>query len=119
MTPEEQQIAIAEACGWQECTNTGFSIQGIMPKISPRYCNWHRPAPSPSEEDTRSWYWLPDYLNDLNAIHEAEKTLEIPEVFTYEVELSNAATRNGEYMWHATAAQRAEAFLRTLGKYKL
>ena len=52
----------------------------------------------------------PDYLNDLNAMHEAEKTLKVSEIIPY-----------GENVGHdmkATAAQRAEAFLKTLNLYK-
>lgn len=43
MTPEAQRIAIAEACGWQ--------LLGGM---------WHHPIGG----------FIPDYLNDLNAMHE-------------------------------------------------
>jgi hypothetical protein len=52
---------------------------------------------------------LPDYLNDLNAMHEAE--------WFIMNELSVEYVRNLEKIsciWHASAAQRAEAFLKTL-----
>ena len=58
---------------------------------------------------------LPDYLNDLNAMHEAEKIIWehinpiIP--FTFEWHLDDMGV---ERIAHATAAQRAEAFLKTL-----
>ena len=61
----------------------------------------------------------PDYLNDLNAMHEAEKMLRKP------MKGSDTDTIIGDrmhkyaeligYAFGATAAQRAEAFLRTLG----
>lgn len=73
-------------------------------------------------------YWVRDYCNDLNAMHEAEKTLTIQQK---ENEYSDNLTqvviylKRGltiglvEYLGiHATARQRAEAFLRTLGKWE-
>jgi hypothetical protein len=99
MTPEEQRTAIAEACGWK----TGY-------------------------RDPEAWHPLPDYLNDLNAMHEAEKVLGILERGTYQNILGLACggireDDGGHFVSHresihATAAQRAEAFLRTIGKWK-
>ncbi len=62
-------------------------------------------------------YEIPNYCTDLNAMHEAEMTLPtLPD------------NRRSEFRWrlglicvqpiHATARQRAEAFLRTLGKWE-
>ena len=57
---------------------------------------------------------IPDYLNDLNAMHEAERTMGDPQLWDeYQSYLSDAM-RNIGWIYHATAAQRAEAFLRTL-----
>jgi len=102
MKPEEQRIAIAEACGY---------------KLTPL-------AQNPSQ---RTWQYrgatieLPDYLNDLNAMHEAEKLLKSEQHFTFQVELArviNTTTYPLNFaLLHATAAQRAEAFLRTLNLY--
>ena len=63
--------------------------------------------------------YLPDYCNDLNAMHEAEKVLEkMPEKrITYAHHLMNATCREWA-AFHATAAQRAKAFLRTLNLWK-
>ena len=56
-----------------------------------------------------------DFCNDLNAIHEAEKMLNSEQWVAYGKELS----RLGVFpMVHATAHQRAEAFLRTLEKWE-
>jgi hypothetical protein len=63
---------------------------------------------------------IPNYCTDLNAMHEAEKMLkEKGLVSKYEMTLG----RNGgnRFNWskiHTTARQRAEAFLRTLGKWE-
>ena len=100
MTTEAQQIAIAEACGWK---------------------------PNPFEIDMRGQVFPqspPDYLRDLNAMHEAEKRLSASQLSAYVGELANAIingenkTTLGNQMWHATAAQRSEAFLKTIGKWE-
>ena len=60
-----------------------------------------------------------NYCADLNAMHEAEKTLTDEQCVFVRVHLrerleTHAASR---YTWHATAQQRAEAFLKALGKW--
>ena len=106
MSPDKQRIAIAEACGWT-----------WEPFGDGSYC-WNSPGPS-----KRIFYSQPpDYLNDLNAMHEAEKMLgsfEMPmedgtlpaEYWDYLCEVSTCYV-------NATAAQRAEAFLKTIGKWE-
>jgi hypothetical protein len=60
--------------------------------------------------------WLrycPDYCADLNAMHQAEKHLELeawPEYISLLIRHSDEAV-------HASARQRAEAFLRFYGKW--
>jgi hypothetical protein len=100
MTPEAQRITIAEACGW---TREGYLWRGPTHRK-----DW--PASCRAAD-------LPDYLNDLNAMHEAEKVLtnEQEKEYAYQLE---AVCCPREYGWHATAAQRAEAFLRTLNLWK-
>ena len=59
---------------------------------------------------------IPDYCNDLNAMHEAEKVLTDDEAYAYSRALQEI-TRSviiGSAVISATAAQRAEAFLKTL-----
>jgi hypothetical protein len=113
MTPEAQRIAIAEACGWKyhgEATYGGTHRNG-----------WWK-------DDSYSFHGIPDYLNDLNAMHEAEKEIKAKRVFSAylsELALVCGFQPHGDEAWHklhaglesvasATAAQRAEAFLRTL-----
>ena len=57
----------------------------------------------------------PDYLNDLNAMHEAEKTLDDSSLglVSYHNILASICKTHRDCV-RATAAQRAEAFLRTL-----
>ena len=99
MTPEAQRIAIAEACGWRLWS----SFNGLW---APPNCV--------VEYDTDA-YPLPDYLNDLNAMHEAEKTLTFHQETDYIAHLMRQHKDNPMTQgFMATAAQRAEAFLRTL-----
>lgn len=70
----------------------------------------------------------PDYLLDLNAMHEAEKTFNgnHQRIARYQDALIKVIGVTGfgpfgtieNWLLHATAAQRAEAFLRTIGKWE-
>jgi hypothetical protein len=117
MTPEQQRIAIAEHCGWTETTEYSH----LHPYLTP--------------EAVSRMVWLdrngqragilgdpPDYLNDLNAMHEAEKTMTDEQFWPdYYDHLAGITTRHryGQRpIICATAAQRAEAFLRTVGKWQ-
>ena len=104
MNPEAQRIAIAEACGWTNCVSDSGFVD--------RYKG------TPSETTVR--VTLPDYLNDLNAMHEAEKILRQAQDYQYRASVLPAVCKDGSGMiaLTATAAQRAEAFLRTLGKWE-
>lgn len=113
MSPEAQRIAIAEACGWERYPEKDLSFG----------CEyWARFTDGHFKEDVCDYSGvLPDYLNDLNAMHEAEKTLVDP--VSYVSWLYNGAAKHRERSteWtalaNATAAQRAEAFLKTIGKW--
>jgi hypothetical protein len=101
MSPTMQRIAIAEACGWthtKTINNPDETPYGRHPDSNEE---WALP--------------MPDYLNDLNAMHEAEKTLSDDNLKSYRGWL--VVVCNGEH-WRATAAQRAEAFLRTIDKWE-
>lgn len=111
MTPEEKRIAIAEACGW-----TCFKEE-IKPAIT--YL-WACPLGVEGDFDI-----VPDYINDLNAMHEAEKVLTEEQWGPYCVTLNKIAcripcgnTHTCGYTIAATAAQRADAFLMTIGELK-
>ena len=114
MSDKEINIAIAKARGW---TDTDIVNQGGKLMYGQTE--------------------VPDFCNDLNAMHEVEKTCltTIPLVTDYGIRLVNIL--HGEHKknpriedtswripvvgncgWFATARQRAEAFLRTVGKWK-
>ena len=73
----------------------------------------------PYSSDTRRMY---DFCNDLDAMHEAEKVLgnKLSEYGNClcNMILANESDKPQCYIWHASARKRAEAFLRTLGKWK-
>jgi hypothetical protein len=101
MSEEQINIAIAEACGWRLIFKTKIRQYGRPPwKIDG--CRER----------------IPDYCNDLNAMHEAEGTLKIMEKIEMERLLEREIIGSDYLIWRATATQRAEAFLRTLGKWE-
>jgi len=61
---------------------------------------------------------IPDYLNDLNAMHEAEKTLTYAQGGEMTLWIQRMTCAGYGPQLFATASQRAEAFLRTIGKWK-
>lgn len=120
MTDQEQNIAVAEACGWKRMDVLGGSVEW--------WGRWEKGNNNPLEIRTS----CPDYGNDLNAMHEAEKWL-FTQPFGKEIYVSKLVTicsgipfgqafaptrKHWEDTVHATAAQRREAFLRTIGKWK-
>jgi hypothetical protein len=59
-----------------------------------------------------------DWCNDLNAMYEAEKSLNSGDIFEAYYLALYETTRSTRWPVCATARQRAEAFLRTLGKWE-
>ena len=116
MSPEAQRIAIAEACGWEAIHGDGDRDGTLV---------GYPTAPAFSREMRD----VPNYSSDLNAMHEAEKVLtKSDDWLQYCTQLhlkicddaDEPMNSDPETLWsllHATAAQRAEAFLRTIGKW--
>lgn len=117
MSPLEQRIAIAQACGWE-------MIPGEKPAHYGTFLGLLNGKTG----------FIPDYLNDLNAMHDAEGILAteeernhyINEIFEIverdhddEGGENTLSTVDHEFGWgRATASQRAEAFVKTLGLWK-
>ena len=102
-----QRIAIAESQGWKHdiCS---VGKHGTM------MSGWWMPCGALTTDINM----LPDYLNDLNAMHDAEISLDGMNQITY---LAKLHENNHYCSWGgtcATAPQRAEAFLRTLGLWE-
>jgi hypothetical protein len=109
MIDEQINIAIAEACGWIECEYVEALglCKGKHENVPPQYPTGHSQ--------------LPDYCNDLNAMHEAEKSLNPSLAGCYARTLTSIAWQSEQPVFapmSATARQRAEAFLRTIGKWE-
>ena len=58
--------------------------------------------------------YLPDYLNDLNAMHSAELTLSDKHAITFRCIATQMGVDRNYDPFISNAAQRAEAFLKTL-----
>lgn len=125
MTPEAQRIAIAEACGTHKVEVLPFD-GGTMTLITDangriRCIRQMEDGPQ-TESCPKDWIAPLDYRNDLNAMHEAEKVLHIDKLDVYADWLHENNSSGGHPAqlchWHASAAQRAEAFLRTLNLWK-
>lgn len=119
MSPDEMRVAVAEACGWtgiyrkNACEFSG--LVGVCPK---RACE----------------VIVPSFVKCLNAMHEAVMALPEEKQDEFRLHLEDVivgrkygAQRVGiklmgkeQYRawFNATAAQRAKAFLRTLGLWK-
>jgi hypothetical protein len=134
MSPNAQRIALAEACGWK-LENYG------PPGRESLYWRLIQPNGTVRESCMTGEDWtravcsrlVPNYLNDLNAMHEAEKTLMEDQWNEYSRNLDRIVLRDklvkdplhhinvsrfiDVLLIHATAAQRAETFLRTIGKW--
>ena len=103
MTDEQQRIKIAETCGWTDFSRAKHE-GAIQYGRKPLSCS-------------DSWE-VPDYLNDLNAMHEAEKVLTAEQRRSYVNCIFNLPVSECESNTFATAAQRAKAFLRAIGKWE-
>lgn len=134
MTPEEQQITIAQAYGWK----LRWQNRGGAPLLDQKpkgHCweVWIDPSGWGLDNNFDPIY-PPDYLNDLNAMHEVEKVLNADQCAEYvrylaldhptfcilPSEESDEVEVRYQYfsLINATAAQRAEAFLKTLNLWK-
>lgn len=116
LSEEQKRVKIAVACGWTKIGPKGFGSSELV------------------GADTKDPAWpfspLPDYFHDLNACAEMEKALTYEQCSEYfnalgAIQAADTTGRNGEteypaqdFWFHATAAQRAEAFGLALGLWK-
>ncbi len=122
MKPSSQRIAIAEFCGWTGCADS----ECVWRKCQHLHKNGNVGFPEPFSTSR-----YPDYLNDLNAMHEAEMhcfqtptercqylcILEDVADRTRQVASDHTVDSATQWACFATAAQRAEALLRTINKW--
>ena len=122
MTPQKQRIAIAEACG----------LTNVVPVVIRNVRHQGDDITVRISSDSGQ---VPDYIYDLNAMHDAEKFILSTDLYIQYVNyLFRSVGLNRTYymgatpevfpadrqfaVFHATAGQRAEAFLRTIGKWE-
>jgi len=108
MNKEAQRVAIAEWCGWSQRKAKKSNHFAWFSPNGNRWSEWS------SKDDIET---LPDYLNDLNAIHEAEGRLSDGQIVPYLDHLLKIVELDWR-MCRASASQRAEALLKTLGLWK-
>jgi len=125
MKPEAQRIAIALACGWkwEDEYNKRKQKNTLIPPIFTgpfgTVTVW-RGGGFGGESN------LPNYPNDLNAMLDAFITLSPTNRIHFCDHLESVITGNAQYyrsddhplVVNATASQRAEAFLKTIGKWE-
>lgn len=134
MNPNKQRIAIAEHCGkdlpsytlseeyvddphWNSVfwETTAIFKDGLKLSCNSRLSE----IPSGFPRHNYAMEFLPDYLNDLNAMHEAEKTLTDKQYELFALHLGPLTSQRKREYISSTAAQRAEAFLKTIGKWEI
>jgi len=101
MKPKLQRIAIAKACGLSVVSD------GITHCLTPCHLDTGKFDPQGKGLTT-----VPDYLNDLNAMHEAIMSQSGEFRVRYRNILADLC--GAQHFHNATAEQRSEAFLRTL-----
>ena len=113
MKPELQNAAIAEACGWTSLRKEPFADELL--------CRWNELMGT--DRNGKHDQHVPNYTGDLNAMHEAE-VYAIANIHEFDsfywiklAEVTKCSRLDGKQIGHATAAQRSEAFLRTIGKW--
>ena len=116
MTDQEIRIAIAEAFGWKQVKEVIRWSKHVI-----KLPGGKKVAAMVHKEDE-----LPDYPNDLNAMHEAESSISPAQIPQWIKNLADIAIKQACYgpcdhsYWivMSTARQRAEAFLKTKGLWK-
>lgn len=119
MTPEAQRTAIAEWCGW----HLHERHRGLeLPLNLQCWTN---------DKEERFGNYLPDYLSDLNAVQVVLSNLSIEDGALYVLKLWQVVIGSDTDLMRgciyeedifrvltATASQRCEALLRTIGKWR-
>jgi hypothetical protein len=112
MTDEQINAAIAEVCGWEDIT------ESVAPEEFRRRATGMLRDKHGNRTPLKQ---IPNYCADLNAMHEAERVLTKAQWQEFVDDLAEgwgSVSDAWKDVCHATARQRAEAFLRTLGKWE-
>jgi hypothetical protein len=105
MKPRGQELNIAEIIGWTK-----------LREVSDGEWIWKTPS-----GQTVGQVMVANYSRNLNAMREAETTLDAQQRITYQGKLSDVCHRDPSCAcWdliHASASEKAKAFLMTFGKW--
>jgi hypothetical protein len=119
MNKDKQRMLIAEACvKTMNCCRC--QKQAHVFKYSAPFCSEECAERCGEFQLDDGQLSVPDYPNDLNAMHEAEKVLKNNKDqrgWESYILAQDELLGSGDKI-HATAAQRAEAFLKIIGKWK-
>jgi len=132
VTEQEINVAIAEVCGVKPRVNGYYCKHPTEDRILMQSENRQGCVDFIQRQSSDSEYkkfivvedlQFPDYANDLNAMHDAEESLTQEQRQSVATWICDSQAENGYEMrywdvYHATAAERAEAFLRTIGKWQ-
>jgi len=115
LTDQEKRIKVTEACGWTTIhKGTHYDTEHKVYGEPPATFAMRVPA-----NRGHACTELPDYANDLNAMHETEKVLTDDQTDSYRKTLMDSMIKHGGPCGYsdaisATAAQRFDAFGKTL-----
>ena len=103
MTNLQMNVAIAEACGWSDILER-TSLPGFKQRPTGIRDGFERKQ-------------IPNYVHDLNDMHDAERVLNEKQYIAFMKHLGERSKKRRD-IWQAPACHRAEALLRALGKWK-
>lgn len=123
LSPEEKQIRIAELTDWSGPFGMFSKLSSGKQLLSCLQDRLHGTPPEDKgkPEDECRYQPVPDYLNDLNAMRDAEKSIPDGKFELYLKalnEVCGADVGEGQASfvpYFATATQRADAFMLTVG----
>jgi hypothetical protein len=123
MTKQNQIVAIAESMGyvWMEFTREDkttfiyFLLTKNLSDFGERFNGKIIQRPIDYGDE---WKNAPDYLNDLNEMHKVEQTMQHYGFYFDKLADVMKVNRGSLCLIFATAAQRAEAYLKTLLLWK-
>lgn len=143
MTDQEINVAIADECGVLVCGECGGdgretcnnpdhglidAVGGEIGRLGCPVCGHssdHKTEYKCGKCNGTGRLDVPDYCHDLNAMHEVEalKASDMLWCQNYQEHLRFTCDTQGFdwetcFIWHATARQRATAFLKTIGGWK-
>ena len=105
LSSEEKRIRVAELCGIANIFKKYVDVGGPA--------EYYLAFKTNNQGITKE---IPDYINDLNAMHEVEATIPEEKELEYTDNLSCLTDFKDGYanIWRTTAEQRAEAFVLTM-----